>query len=306
MKKFGKLAYIVLIIIIAGLSVIVYSTVSKGNYEKDGKEKALSEIEYLEGKVEMLLNKLNNIKTRNYDVSVSEVSKQKEEQKNKSQSNEGKEESGSSSDSNSSSNSNSEQEASGTSQQSETEKKYDMVKSGVLLDSGSINWDDVKSEVEILFSSLPTITLDLYQIDVSQDDILGFNKEFDKLVTVVRDENKEETLRELAILFEYVVRFKQKATDDDVTKKIVEIKSHVYNSYSKLDTKRWDEIKNETKEAVRIYNELLSNSEVETTKQYSISKGFVMINELQSAADAENVTTYLIKYKNFIEEMNNL
>lgn len=306
MKKFGKLAYIVLIIIIAGLSVIVYSTVSKGNYEKDGKEKALSEIEYLEGKVEMLLNKLNNIKTRNYDVSVSEVSKQKEEQKNKSQSNEGKEESGSSSDSNSSSNSNSEQEASGTSQQSETEKKYDMVKSGVLLDSGSINWDDVKSEVEILFSSLPTITLDLYQIDVSQDDILGFNKEFDKLVIVVRDENKEETLRELAILFEYVVRFKQKATDDDVTKKIVEIKSHVYNSYSKLDAKRWDEIKNETKEAVRIYNELLSNSEVETTKQYSISKGFVMINELQSAADAENVTTYLIKYKNFIEEMNNL
>lgn len=306
MGKISKLSYAVLIIIIAGLCIAIYSSTSSGNQEKNQKDKALSEIEYLEGKIETLLNKLNNIDVRNYNVSVSEISKQQQEQQNKSKSNEGKEESGSGSSSSSSSNTNSQQETGRNSQENETIKKYEMVKNGVLLESSKVDWDNIKSEIEILYSSIPTITLDLYQIDVSKDDIIGFNKEFDKLVIVVKDENKDEVGKSLALLYEYIFKFTQKATDDEITKKLAEVKAHMFKAYTRIETKKWEEIKNETKEVVRVYNELFSNSSVETNKQYSISKGYVMVNELQSAADEENETAYLIKYKNLLEEINNL
>ena len=200
LKKFKYIAYLFFIVITTVLIILIYDTISKGESGKTSKEKALSEVEFLEGKIETLLNKMYNIETRNYNVSVIEITKQSEETKNKTTSTEGKEESGSSSSSGESSNSNlgsnsNEEPSAGSSgnqgvgQQGEKNKKYEMEEAGVLLDSGNINWSKVKSEIETLYSAIPTITLDLYQVNVSQDDILGFNKEFDKLTTAVKDEN---------------------------------------------------------------------------------------------------------------------
>lgn len=60
--------------------IVIYGTVSTGN-NKNEKSKALAEVEFLEMKLETMLNQMNNIETRNYDVSVSEISKQKQSQK---------------------------------------------------------------------------------------------------------------------------------------------------------------------------------------------------------------------------------
>lgn len=80
MKKFKRISYIFLIIVIAILTVIIYGTISTGN-NKNEKGKVLAEIEFLEMKLETMLNQMNNIETRNYDVSVSEISKQKQSEK---------------------------------------------------------------------------------------------------------------------------------------------------------------------------------------------------------------------------------
>ena len=72
MKKFKRIAYVFLIIIIAVLAVILYNNESKGN-ENNTKEKGFSEIEFIETKLVSLLNNMNNIETRNYTISVSEI-----------------------------------------------------------------------------------------------------------------------------------------------------------------------------------------------------------------------------------------
>lgn len=317
MKKFKYIAYLFFIVITTVLIILIYDTISKGESGKTSKEKALSEVEFLEGKIETLLNKMYNIETRNYNVSVIEITKQSEETKNKTTSTEGKEESGSSSSSGESSNSNlgsnsNEEPSAGSSgnqgvgQQGEKNKKYEMEEAGVLLDSGNINWSKVKSEIETLYSAIPTITLDLYQVNVSQDDILGFNKEFDKLTTAVKDENKEEILNELATIYEYIPKFMEKATDDEIANKLTKTKTHIYKAYSKLASKNWEEIGNEVKEARNIYSEILSKADLDKNKQYNISKGYVMLNEFQGAVDLQDETIFLIKYKNLIEGINNL
>ena len=126
---------------------------------------------------------------------------------------------------------------SGNSQSSETSKKFDLEPIGVLSTSQDIKWENVKNEIEILYSSIPTITLDLYQLNVSQEDVLGFNKEFDILTTVAKDENKEETLNSLSKLYEYIPKFLQNATDDEVKKAIADTKKDIFKGYSKLDSK---------------------------------------------------------------------
>ena len=80
MKKYKKMIYVFLILVIAILGVLLYYNVSKGK-SQDGKEKSFAEIEFLENKLVTLLNEMNHIETRNYNVSVSKITKQEEEQK---------------------------------------------------------------------------------------------------------------------------------------------------------------------------------------------------------------------------------
>lgn len=305
MKKYKKMAYVFLVIIILGMSVAVYANVNKDS-KKDNKE--TSEIEFIETKLVDLLNEMNHIETRNYSVSVSEITKQsqkKENQESKSSTSDGQDlqsESGSGGDSGQGGTNNSED----SSQETESSKKFELKSNGVLSSSSDIDWNYVKSEIETLYSSIPTITLDLYQINIAQEDILGFNKEFDNLTKIVKQENKEGTLKELSALYEYIPKFVNSITDDEMKKCLIESKSNLFKAYSKLDSKNWNEISKDTKQAISTYSKLLTNTNIDSSKQYGISKGYIMINELQNAVDLQDESVFLIKYKNILEEINNL
>ena len=186
MKKYKKIAYVLLIIIIAVLSVSIYANVSKED-KKSEKEKNFSEVEFLETKLLNLFNEMNNIQRRNYNISTSEISKQAEDQKNSE--NSGKNTQGANSQGGSSNNNtNSSSSDSSSDIKNQTSQKFDLVEKGILTNSEDVNWKDVKNEIEILYSSIPTITLDLYQSNTNQQDILNFNKEFDNLTMIVEEE----------------------------------------------------------------------------------------------------------------------
>jgi len=310
LKKYRKIVYIFLILVIAVLGVMLYNNVSKGNSQNE-KEKSLAEVEFLENKLVTLLNQMNNIETRNYNVSTSEITKQEKQQKSQTSGNSQSESSSSDSGSDSggeksSSGSSSSGSETSTGETNQSNQKFSLKSTGVLTNSDEINWDYIKSEVEILYSSLPTITLDLYQLNVAQEDVLGFNKEFDQLTVAVKEQKKEETLSELAKLYEYIPRFADKATNEEVYKVITQAKSNLLKAYSKLDSKNWSDISNDVKQTVDIYSKLMTSTNIDSNKQYSISKAYVMLNELQNAINVQNETVFLIKYKNILEEIDNL
>lgn len=313
MKKYKKIAYVLLIVIIAVLSVLLYANVSKGN-DKNQKEKNFTELEFLESKLINLFNEMNNIQTRNYTISVSEITKQAKSQKEQSsESSSSSNSEGNSNGQNSNGETSSEQggssdstSTSGSGNESQSNQKFDLKAEGVLTNTEDIKWDKVKSEIEILYASIPTITLTLYQNNINQEDVLNFNKEFDNLAIVAKQEKKKETLTELAKLYEYVPKFIQNSPENEVPKILIETKLGILKGYSKLDSKNWDEISNDTKQAIDSYSRLLTNTNVESRKQYSVNKVYVMINELQNATQVQDEAVFLIKYKNILEEMNNI
>lgn len=304
MKRYKKIAYIFLIVIVSVLSVTIYANASKEDRESK-KEKNFSEVEFLETKLLNLANEINNIETRNYNISTTEISTQAEDQKDSESSGENKESSNSQGGgSNSGTNSSSSNKSSDS--ESKTSQKFDLVEKGILTNSEDVNWKDIKNEIEILYSSIPTITLDLYQSNTNQEDILNFNKEFDNLTMVVKEEKKEETLSEISKLYDYIPKFMGNSTDDELYKVVTETKANILKAYSKLDSKNWQEISNDIRQAIEIYSKLLTDTNIDQSKQYTISKVYIMINELQNAIQLQDESIFLIKYKNIIEEMNTL
>lgn len=304
MKKYKKIAYLLLVITIAILSVAIYANANKKDEESE-KNKKFSEVEFLETKLLNLVNEMNNIQTRNYDISANKISSQADNQKNSNESQENDQNSNSQSeDSNKEANSYNSEITSD--EQNKSSQKFDLVEKRILTSTEDINWKDVKNEIEILYSSIPTITLDLYQLNTNQQEILNFNKEFDNLTMVVKEENKEKTLNELSKLYDYMPKFMENSTEDQLQKIVVETKASIIRAYSKLDAKNWEEISNDIKEAIDVYSKLLTDTNIDSNKQYSISKIYIMMNELQNAIQIQDESIFLIKYKNIIEEMNTL
>ena len=303
MKKFKILGFIVLILIIVVLSYSIY-VLAKENPQEN---KILSEIRYVEAEFTDLFNTMNNIETRNYGIEIDELSKETAEKMKESESSSS---GGGQSSSSGSGSSGTEESSSNTSsgengETNQDSEKYDSKLNGVLTTTKDINWDIVKSEVENLYTSIPTMTMDLYQLDINKDEILNFNKEIDNLVTVVNEENKESTLQTLSVIYDYLPKFLESAKGEDVIyKKVVVTKANIFKGYSKLDSGKWDEISQDIQNGVNTFTELLSNPDViNSNNQYSVNKIYIMLNELQNAVNMQDVSVFLIKYKNLIEEI---
>ena len=304
MKKFKKLSYLLLIIVIAILAIILYSTISRGE-ENNQQEKGMAEIEFLEDKITNLLNLMNNIQTTNYSISVTEITEEMEGSNSSSSSSSNS--SGGSGESSSDSKGGS--ESSGSKEQptiSETNKKYDLKSAGVLNNTTEVDWTTVKSEVEVLYTSIPTITLDLYSLNIAQEDVLTFNQEFDNLTVAVQEENKDESLQKLATLYGYIPKFIATATDDEL--KIIEAqtKSKIFQAYANVDKEDWTVIQDNVKQGIEIFSKLLTSVNIDSGKEYEVNKCYVMLNELQNAVGLQDKAVFYIKYKNILEEMDGI
>ena len=304
LKKFKIISYIILLIVLVVLALTVYTSATQNN-EQDEKEKVTSEIRYLDTKLVELLNHMNNIETRNYQIYTTKI----EESRSAENSGGGSSGGNSSSDSSNTSSSSDSTSTQDNSDQADTEntgKNYEMKAAGILTTNRDIDWTSCKNESELIYTSISTITLDLYRLNVSQEDILNFNKDLDSLTVSLEEENKQLTLDNLIKVYEYIPKFGQTIVDDTLYKTVLETKLNVFRGYAKLDGGDWAGISTNMTDAINVYSTLLTNTEIDANKQTTINKGYVMLNELKNAVDTQNTSVFLIKYKNLLEEINNL
>ena len=304
LKKFKIISYIILLIVLVVLALTVYTSATQNN-EQDEKEKVTSEIRYLDTKLVELLNHMNNIETRNYQIYTTKIEESRSAENSGGESS-GEDSSSDSSNTSSSSDSTSTQDNSDQAQTENTGKNYEMKAAGILTTNRDIDWTSCKNESELIYTSISTITLDLYRLNVSQEDILNFNKDLDSLIVSLEEENKQGALDNLVKVYEYIPKFAQTIVDDTLYKTVLETKLNVFKGYAKLDSGDWAGISTNMTDAINVYSTLLTNTEIDANKQTSINKGYVMLNELKNAVDTQNTSVFLIKYKNLLEEINHL
>lgn len=306
MKKNYKIAYIVLILISFLFIFFIYKVSGKDSSSEDIKVKTLSEVKYLESKFQNLFNNLNNISFDNYRVSSTDIKEKKSEDKasesSSKTSGENNEENSEESESSNDLKSLSEEDDS-----SRNNKQYKLEKEGILTKDSQIDWDKVKNDVEDIYTSLYSTTLDLYQTNTNKNDIINFNKEYDNLTKSVKDENKDDALIQLSMLYDYLPGFIENCTEDERERTIVKTKNNIFKAYSNLDSKDWDTISDNINSAIQEFTKIITDvNNQEKGNQYNINKSYVMINELQNAVELKDKEIFLIKYKNLLEELQNI
>lgn len=311
MKKYQKIAYIFLVIFILSIAFILFKSYADSNKNEDEKEKTETEIQRIELSFVNMFNELNNIKFENYRINTSEINKEDLKDNSSSSASETTPSSGgsSSSESSSSGEQGESQKENGSSQSSEKSKEnqnYEMKLSGVLTNNSDINWENLKNEVEILYSAIPSLTIDLYKININKEKITNFNQEYDNLMKAIKEENKQNALDALANLYNYLPDFIENSTDDTNKKILIKTKNNVFKAYSLLDKNDWNAITENVNLANQEFTKILTNSQSSNKNQYIINKAYVQINELQNSTKTKEKEIFLIKYKNLLEELENI
>lgn len=311
MKKYQKIAYIFLVIFVLSIAFILFKSYADSNKNEDEKEKTETEIQRIELSFVNMFNELNNIKFENYRINTSQINKEDLKDNSSSSASETIPSSGgsSSSESSSSGDQGESQKENGSSQSSEESKEnqnYEMKLSGVLTNNSDINWENLKNEVEILYSAIPSLTIDLYKININKEKITNFNQEYDNLMKAIKEENKQNALDTLANLYNYLPDFIENSTDDINEKILIRTKNNVFKAYSLLDKNDWNAITENVNLANQEFTKILTNSQSSNKNQYIINKAYVQINELQNSTQTKEKEIFLIKYKNLLEELENI
>lgn len=309
MKKSKKILICVILILIIIGSVVLASFIKAKNRNNDGqgKDKAVSEVKYLETKLTVLLNSMNNIKYENYKVITSKIDENDTKDATKSSdkndnSNMGDEKSKTQDKAQASGNG----ESDSNSQKQGNTNKYSVERiSSMSTTSGSVDWSKIKNEIEVLYSIVPTITLDLYDLDTDKNEILKFNTELDNLTAVVKKEDKEKTLVELAKLYSFLPKYLEQVSTNEVYTNVINTKAYVVAAYSIVETENWNQVIEYINKAIESYSKVLNNV-TEDTKMYNVNRGYILLNELQNAANIKDKEIFLIKYKNLLEEFNSI
>lgn len=309
MRK-NKILFSILFLCILLISLIVLSGCgNQSNYNEDIKEKVIQELDYLDTHIISIANKLNNITLQNYSVTSEEVNLEEG-----SSSGETGGSSGGSQDSSQSAGVKQDEQKQSSSQEqnSKIEEKSNITatqmepKTVLESDENDIDWKTIKSEIERINDSWAVILLDLSSLNIDSNDILEFSTTLDNCILSIKDENKSDSLQNLAKLYSFIPKYESSISAPNSTQNIKQVKSYIINAYSAVEQDNWDDIESNISECEKTYKNLINDIEYVKNKEFKINRSYVLIKELQNSLTYKDKKLFYIKYKNLLETINTL
>ena len=180
--------------------------------------------------------------------------------------------------------------------------QYSMVPNTILNANKTINWKNLKLEIENLNNTWPSIIVDLYKANVDNKKLTEFSDLINTCIGNIKNENRTETLNSLAKLYEYIPVFLEKIASDNKQIELAKTKVEVINAYVNIDFANWEELKTSLDRAISNFEPIVNNTN-EAEKEYNIRKAYVLLQEFKNAVDTNDKDLLFMKYKNLMEEL---
>lgn len=265
------------IIFLVALVIISFSGCSKQKTDEEQlRDKNISEIDYLDNYIMLMLNSINNIDLKQYDAKIEKTENLNEILQ--------------------------ESEETSSEDTGNNVVQYRMVPNTILNANKTINWENLKLEIENLNNTWPSIIVDLYKANVDNKKLTEFSDLINTCIGNIKNENRTETLNSLAKLYEYIPVFLEKIASDNQQIELAKTKVEVIKAYVNIDFANWEELKTSLNRAISNFEPIVNNTN-EAEKEYNIRKAYVLLQEFKNAVDTNDKDLLFMKYKNLMEEL---
>lgn len=265
------------IIFLVALVIISFSGCSKQKTDEEQlRDKNISEIDYLDNYIMLMLNSINDIDLKQYDAKIEKTENLNEILQ--------------------------ESEETSSEDTGNNVVQYSMVPNTILNADKTINWKNLKLEIENLNNTWPSIIVDLYKANVDNKKLTESSDLINTCIGNIKNENRTETLNSLAKLYEYIPVFLEKIASDNKQIELAKTKVEVIKAYVNIDFANWEELKTSLDRAISNFEPIVNNTS-EAEKEYNIRKAYVLLQEFKNAVDTNDKDLLFMKYKNLMEEL---
>ena len=158
------------LILILFITIMIFSLTGCSKQKTDEeqlREKNISEIQYIDNYILLMLNNINNIDLKQYNTKIentenlNEVLKEEENSKS-------------------------------------NNVQYSMMQTTILNSDKTTNWQNLKIQIENLNKIWPSIIVDLYKANIENNKLTEFSDLLNICIKNIKDENRVETLKNLS------------------------------------------------------------------------------------------------------------
>ena len=174
---------------------------------------------------------------------------------------------------------------------------------GEYLKNNAIDWDSILKDEKKINDSLDSILMDFSQVNIDKNDLAQFSNKLDNLLILTSDKKEIEVINELSNIYSLLPNFMEKYVDNksEINKK--KLKALILSSYVISNSKSWVDAKVSIQNVENKYAEMMNDVNYIKENSYNLNKVYVLIQELKSAINLENINLVNLKYISLIEKL---
>lgn len=297
MKKSIFILIITAIIVLLVLSSLV---VFAGNEKQEPKlqDKVSQEINYLNKYLVSLLGSFNglNISENKSNSNRSESSKENDQSQNNSQ---GNEQNSQNANTGNNQNSNEQSSQGGNNQTSNNSQ------SGILVNQGKYetDWNTIQSQIEGLYQTWNTVSIDLHSLGIESNSILAFSDLLNNSTQNIKKKDKAKSMESVLNLYQLLPQYSQGYKPDSKETNLLKVQSNIVTAYVNVSNEKWQDAQAQLSEANKQFTNLLNSVNQNFQNQATANQCYVLINELNKAARLKDKDIFYIEYQNLMKKM---
>ena len=167
-----------------------------------------------------------------------------------------------------------------------------------------INWENIKAEIELMYSTWDTIMMDLYKLNVPTENINGFSRALDETTLSIKNEDVSKSISSLAKLYSYLPTYLEYSTEDNEEINIKLTKQYIIDAFALATNENWGAVSTKVNDAINSFTPVLNDLEFIKGKEHLVNRIYIILNEMQSSLVNNDKDIFFINYKNIMNELN--
>lgn len=180
----------------------------------------------------------------------------------------------------------------------------ELIPNTILSNNGEADWSELAYLLENIYSTWPTISMDLKEKGISGEMIDVFSLSMNGAIQSLKNQDKNNTLINLYNMYTNLPRYITAVSNDVKKVNWYNTKANILNAYVLVaTTDKWNDITNSIADAKNSFNTILSSDNYDKNEKISLQKTYVIMEDLERASKLNDGDIFLIGYKNLIQQL---
>lgn len=304
MKKNVVIILVSIIVVILVLSSLVVFA-SNGKQELTLEEKVTQEMKYIDNYLVSMLGDFNGLHIGSFLKEDNSSQWQFDSMQDNAKSNTQSSNNEDSSSGNSEKSSKNQEESQSKDHLINNKPNSKNTQNGVLANQGKYEtqWETIQTQIENLYQTWNTISLDLNALNVDGKSILAFNDYLNSTTQNIKKKDKKASMEQISRLYQLLPKYSQAYKPNSKETHVLEIKNAIVTAYVYVTNNDWESAKKQLSGAITQFTSLLNSVGQNFQNQTLVNQCYILVNELNKAIGLQDKEIFFIQYQNLMGKM---